>query len=147
MSLVNATPLDATVISEMLPTHTRDALDIVVLDIVGSTNDVVREGAARQAASRVGGICRAANRRPRAAGKTWHSPREQISTVLSAGNARAPGVVVGSQSGCGAILAESVARTSAYNCSSNGRTTFLSGRKLGGVLVELLGEQTAGTMR
>ena len=43
MLLVNAIPLDATVISEMLPTHILNELDIVVLDIVGSTNDFVRE--------------------------------------------------------------------------------------------------------
>ena len=71
---VNATPIDATAISEMLSTHTLNELDIVVLDIVGSTNDFVRD---RHAAGGCQGLVVFAEQQTAGRGrrgKTWHSP-------------------------------------------------------------------------
>ena len=149
MSRVNATPLDATVISEMLPTHTRDALDIVVLDVVGSTNDVVRDGCATGGCQRLVVFAEQQTAGRGRRGKTWHSRREQISTVLSAGNARARWRL------CRVsvwLLVQSwqrvLRRTSAYNCSSNGRTTSsIRSVNSGACWLNCWVSRTAGTMR
>ncbi len=107
---VNATPLNATVISEMLPTHILNELDIVVLDIVGSTNDFVRE---RFAAGGSRGLVAFAEQQTAGRGrrgKTWHSPAG--ANIYCSVGWQCQGALAslsGVSLAVGAILAESVA--------------------------------------
>ena len=146
MLLVNATPLDATVISEMLPTHILNELDIVVLDIVGSTNDVVRE---RVRAGGCRGMVAFAEQQTAGRGrrgKSWHSPAG--ANIYCSVGWQCQGALAslsGLSLAVGAILAESVAAHLGIQLQLKWpNDLFYQERKLGGVLVELLGEQDGG---
>ena len=125
MSRVNATPLDATAISEMLPTHTRNALDIVVLDVVGSTNDIVRDG---YAAGGCHGLVAFAEQQTAGRGrrgKTWHSPAG--ANIYCSVGWQCQGALAslsGLSLAVGAILAESVAAHLGIQLQLKWPTTF-----------------------
>jgi len=143
---VNASPLDATVISEMLPTHILNELDIVVLDIVGSTNDVVRE---RCSVGGCDGMVAFAEQQTAGRGrrgKTWHSPAgANIYCSLGWQCQGALASLSGLSLAVGAMLAESVAAHLGIQLQLKWpNDLFYQERKLGGVLVELLGEQDGG---
>ena len=146
MSRVNATPLNATVISEMLPTHTRDALDIVVLDVVGSTNDVVRDGCATGGCQGLVVFAEQQTAGRGRRGKTWHSPAG--ANIYCSVGWQCEGALAslsGLSLAVGAILAESVAAHLGIQLQLKWpNDLFYQERKLGGVLVELLGEQDGG---
>ena len=143
---VNATPLNATVISEMLPTHILNELDIVVLDIVGSTNDFVRE---RFAAGGSRGMVAFAEQQTAGRGrrgKSWHSPAG--ANIYCSVGWQCQGALAslsGLSLAVGAILAESVAAHLGIQLQLKWpNDLFYQERKLGGVLVELVGEQDGG---
>ena len=146
MFRVNATPIDATAISEMLSTHALNELDIVVLDIVGSTNDFVRD---RYAAGGCQGLVVFAEQQTAGRGrrgKTWHSPPG--ANIYCSVGWQCQGALAsfsGLSLAVGAMLAESVAAHLDIQLQLKWpNDLFYQERKLGGVLVELLGEQDGG---
>ena len=143
---VNATPLNATVISEMLPTHIFNELDIVVLDIVGSTNDFVRERCAAGGSRGVVAFAEQQTAGRGRRGKTWHSPAG--ANIYCSVGWQCQGALAswsGLSLAVGAILAESVAAHLGIQLQLKWpNDLFYQERKLGGVLVELLGEQDGG---
>ena len=140
---VNATPLDATVISEMMPTHILNELDIVVLDIVGSTNDFVRERLAARGSRGMVAFAEQQTAGRGRRGKTWHSPAG--ANIYCSVGWQCQGALAslsGLSLAVGAILAESVATHLGIQLQLKWpNDLFYQERKLGGVLVELLGEQ------
>lgn len=143
MAGMTLTPLNATAITDSLSESAAAMFTIEVHDSVGSTNDVVRE---HEVASALQGVAVLAEEQTQGRGRRgrrWHSPAG-VNLYLSVGW-RFHGPVEGLSGlslAIGAMLAEAIARNYDVDLALKWpNDLYYDDRKLGGVLIELLGEQ------
>ena len=137
------TPLNATAISDSLSASAAAMFTVEVYDSVGSTNDVVREFLSADDSHGVAALAEAQTQGRGRRGRSWHSPAG-ANLYLSLGW-RFHGPVErlsGLSLAVGAMLAEAIARDCEVDLALKWPNDLYFGeRKLGGVLIELLGEQ------
>lgn len=144
MHSMNAPPLDAVHIVASLTPESAPLLNVVVHDSVGSTNDVVRQRG--QGRSLHGAVVLAEEQtqgRGRR-GRTWHSPAgANLYCSLGWRFERPLQTLSGLSLAIGAMIAETVeADYGAKLALKWPNDLFYEGRKLGGILVEMVGEDS-----
>jgi BirA family biotin operon repressor/biotin-[acetyl-CoA-carboxylase] ligase len=143
MADMTMTPLNATAISDSLSASAAAMFTVEVYDSVGSTNDVVREFLSAHDAHGVAALAEEQTQGRGRRGRSWHSPAG-ANLYFSLGW-RFHGPVErlsGLSLALGAMLAEAIARDCEVDLALKWPNDLYFGeRKLGGVLIELLGEQ------
>ena len=143
MADMTLTPLNATAIVDSLSVAARAMFTLEVRDSVGSTNDVVREFLSADDSRGVIVLAEEQTQGRGRRGRSWHSPAG-ANIYLSLGW-RFHGSVEklsGLSLAIGAMLAEAVARDYAVDLALKWPNDLYYGeRKVGGVLIELLGQQ------
>jgi BirA family biotin operon repressor/biotin-[acetyl-CoA-carboxylase] ligase len=143
MADMTLTPLNATAIVDSLSVAAAAMFTLEVRDSVGSTNDVVREFLSTDESRGVVVLAEEQTRGRGRRGRSWHSPAG-VNLYLSLGW-RFHGPVEklsGLSLAIGAMLAEAIAKDYAVDLALKWPNDLYHGeRKLGGVLIELLGEQ------
>ena len=144
MADMTLTPLSATAIVDSLSVAARAMFTLEVRDSVGSTNDVVREFLSADDSRGVIVLAEEQTQGRGRRGRSWHSPAG-ANLYLSLGW-RFHGPVEklsGLSLAIGAMLAEVVARDYAVDLALKWPNDLYHGeRKVGGVLIELLGQQS-----
>ena len=146
MPAMELTPLQADIIASQLAPHSRSALAIQVHDAVGSTNDIVRDlheagschGAAIFAEAQTAGRGRR--------GRAWHSPSGGNLYCSLGWHFNCPlDALSGLSLMVGAMLAKAIGQCCGVEVQLKWPNDLYFGeRKLGGVLIELLGECEGG---
>ena len=143
MADMTLTPLNATAIVDSLSVAATEMFTLEVRDSVGSTNDVVRECLSADDSRGVIVLADEQIQGRGRRGRSWHSPAG-ANLYLSLGW-RFHGEVEklsGLSLAIGAMLAEAIARDYAVDLALKWPNDLYHGeRKLGGVLIELLGQQ------
>ena len=143
MADMTLTPLNATAIVDSLSVAARAMFTLEVRDSVGSTNDVVREFLLADDSRGVIVLAEEQTQGRGRRGRSWHSPAG-ANLYFSLGW-RFHGPVEklsGLSLAIGAMLAEVVARDYAVDLALKWPNDLYHGeRKVGGVLIELLGQQ------
>ena len=143
MGGMTVTPLNATAIVESLSASAAAIFALEIHDSVGSTNDVVREFLLADDSRGVAVLAEEQTQGRGRRGRSWHSPAG-ANLYLSLGW-RFHGSVErlsGLSLAVGAMLAEVIARDFEVDLALKWPNDLFHGeRKLGGVLIELLGEQ------
>ena len=143
MADMTLTPLNATAIVDSLSASAEAMFTLEIRDSVGSTNDVVREFLLADDSRGVIVLAEEQTQGRGRRGRRWHSPAG-ANLYLSLGW-RFHGPVErlsGLSLAIGAMLAEAIARDYAVDLALKWPNDLYHGeRKLGGVLIELLGEQ------
>ena len=143
MADMTLTPLNATAIVDSLSASAEAMFTLEIRDSVGSTNDVVRDFLLADDSRGVIVLAEEQTQGRGRRGRRWHSPAG-ANLYLSLGW-RFHGPVErlsGLSLAIGAMLAEAIARDYAVDLALKWPNDLYHGeRKLGGVLIELLGEQ------
>ena len=143
MADMTLTPLNATAIVDSLSVAARAMFTLEVRDSVGSTNDVVREFLLADDSRGVIVLAEEQTQGRGRRGRSWHSPAG-ANLYLSLGW-RFHGPVEklsGLSLAIGAMLAEAIARDYSVDLALKWpNDLYHAERKLGGVLIELLGQQ------
>ena len=143
MAGMTMTPLNATAIVDSLSASAAAMFALEIHDSVGSTNDVVREFLLADDSRGVAALAEEQTQGRGRRGRSWHSP-VGVNLYLSLGW-RFHGPVEklsGLSLAIGAMLAEAIARDYTVELALKWPNDLYHGeRKLGGVLIELLGEQ------
>ena len=143
MADMTLTPLNATAIVDSLSVAATEMFTLEVRDSVGSTNDVVREFLSADDSRGVIVLAEEQTQGRGRRGRSWHSPAG-ANLYLSLGW-RFHGPVEklsGLSLAIGAMLAEAIARDYAVDLALKWpNDLYHEERKLGGVLIELLGQQ------
>ena len=143
MAGMTLTTLNATAIADFLSASAEAMFALEIHDSVGSTNDVVREFLLADDCVGVAALAEEQTEGRGRRGRSWHSP-EGANLYLSLGW-RFHGPVErlsGLSLAIGAMLAEVIARDLEVDLALKWPNDLYYGeRKLGGVLIELLGEQ------
>ena len=143
MADMTLTPLNATAIVDSLSVAATEMFTLEVRDSVGSTNDVVRECLSADDSRGVIVLAEEQIQGRGRRGRSWYSPAG-ANLYLSLGW-RFHGPVEklsGLSLAIGAMLAEAIARDYAVDLALKWPNDLYHGeRKLGGVLIELLGQQ------
>ena len=143
MADMTLTPLNATAIVDSLSVATTAMFTLEIRDSVGSTNDLVREFLSADDSRGVIVLAEEQTQGRGRRGRRWHSPAG-ANLYLSLGW-RFHGPVErlsGLSLAIGAMLAEAIAKDYAVDLELKWPNDLYHGeRKLGGVLIELLGEQ------
>ena len=144
MADMTLTPLNATAIVDSLSVAARAMFTLEVRDSVGSTNDVVREFLSADDSRGVIVLAEEQTQGRGRRGRSWHSPAG-ANLYLSLGW-RFHGPVEklsGLSLAIGAMLAEAIARDYSVDLALKWPNDLYHGeRKVGGVLIELLGQQS-----
>ena len=145
MADMTLTPLNATAIVDSLSVATTAMFTLEIRDSVGSTNDLVREFLSADDSRGVIVLAEEQTQGRGRRGRRWHSPAG-ANLYLSLGW-RFHGPVErlsGLSLAIGAMLAEAIARDYTVELALKWPNDLYHGeRKLGGVLIELLGEKNS----
>ena len=143
MTAMTMKPLNARAIIDSLSASAVAMFTVGVYDSVGSTNDVVRECLSADDSHSMAVLAEEQTQGRGRRGRSWHSPPE-ANLYLSLGW-RFHGPVEklsGLSLAIGAMLAEAIARDCGVDLALKWPNDLYHGeRKLGGVLIELLGEK------
>ena len=143
MAGMTMTPLNATAIVDSLSASAAAMFALEIHDSVGSTNDVVREFLLADDFRGVAALAEEQTQGRGRRGRSWHSPAG-ANLYLSLGwHFHGPVErLSGLSLAIGAMLAEVIARDFEVDLALKWPNDLFHGeRKLGGVLIELLGEQ------
>ena len=142
MSVMELTPLQADIIDSQLVPHSRSALAIQVHDAVGSTNDIVRDLYESGSCHGVAIFAEAQTAGRGRRGRAWHSPSGgNLYCSLGWHFKCSLDALSGLSLMVGAMLARAIGQCCGVEVQLKWPNDLYFGeRKLGGVLIELLGE-------
>ena len=143
---MSSIPLHANQISSSLPDATAAVLTVDVRNAVGSTNDVVRELADSQSCHGLVVIAEEQTAGRGRRGRSWHSPAgANLYCSLGWRFELGPERLSGLSLAVGAMLAEAITEMYDIHLQLKWPNDLYHGeRKLGGVLIEMLGEADGG---